>query len=327
MMLDFGNTLINTSTQQSLTLTNNCAEAVAGIITTVEGGDANLFTTLNAPTALGVGASRILDIYYSPLTLETRSFANVTFVGSGGENAKVYLFGEPVGVALTVAPNPIDFGFVPLAATAVGCTTVSNQANVSVDVTGTSDFANEGGAFALATTDDATPPNPFTLPITIAGGDSAKVCFQLTPPITQQYSGQLTLTTTDPSGTNPVLQLAGWGGGPQITCAPTTLDFGPIVVGKRSTLPVTCTNTGSPIPATNLIIDPPTASPSVFDPEFDTTTDPYPLDGLAPSASARIDVSYVPTTAVSNDKGTLFIKNNGGMGATIQIPLTGQGTN
>jgi len=137
----------------------------------------------------------------------------------------------------------------------------------------------------------------------------------------------LTLTTTDPSGTNPVLQLAGWGGGPQITCAPTTLDFGPIVVGKRSTLPVTCTNTGSPIPATNLIIDPPTASPSVFDPEFDTTTDPYPLDGLAPSASARIDVSYVPTTAVSNDKGTLFIKNNGGMGATIQIPLTGQGTN
>jgi len=326
MMLDFGNTLINTSTQQSLTLTNNCAEAVAGIITTVEGGDANLFTTLNAPTALGVGASRILDIYYSPLTLETRSFANVTFVGSGGENAKVYLFGEPVGVALTVAPNPIDFGFVPLAATAVGCTTVSNQANVAVNVTGVSGFANEGGAFAVATTDDATPPNPFSLPITLSGGDSAKVCFQFAPPISEQYSGQAVLTTTDPSGTNPVVELTGWGDGPQITCTPTSLDFGPIVDGGSSTLPVTCTNTGSDTPATNLIIQPPIASPVLFYAQFDTSINPYPLNGLAPGESAQIDVTYSPTEA-SNDTGTVSIRNNGGNGQPITIPLMGQGTN
>ena len=105
-----------------------------------------------------------MDISYSPLALETRSTASVVFSGSDGEKATLNLFGEPVGVALTLAPNPINFGYVPLdpVLQPVACTVVSNQSNVPVSITGTSEFENEGGAFALATTDDATPPNPFS---------------------------------------------------------------------------------------------------------------------------------------------------------------------
>jgi len=325
-VLDFGNTLINTTTKKSVMLINKSTASVTGITAALIGGDANLFVVDNAPMTLGAGDSATVDISYSPLALETRSLASVQFSGSDGEKATLNLFGEPVAVALTLAPNPINFGFVPTTTTVVGCTTVSNQANVSVDVTGTSDFANEGGAFALATTDDATPPNPFTLPITIAGGDSAKVCFQFTPPITQQYSGQVTLTTTDPSGTNPVLLLTGWGGGPQISCLPMRIDYGQTLTHSISTVPVLCTNSGSAIPATNLIIEPPTASPFVFSAQFDQTKDVYPLNGLAPGQTAQIDVSYAPT-ATSSDTGAVFIKSNGGKGTTIQIPLTGQGLN
>ena len=72
----------------------------------------------------------------------------------------------------------------------------------------------------------ATPPDPITFPITVAAGASAKVCFALTPPITQQYTGQATLETTDPGGSNPILELTGWGGGPQISCTPTSIAFG-----------------------------------------------------------------------------------------------------
>ena len=90
-----------------------------------------------------------------------------------------------------------------------------------------------------------------------------------------------------------------------------------------------CTNTGTAIPSTNLIIDPPTASPFVFTAQFDETTDVYPLSGLAPGQCAQIDVGYAPTgtSGASGDTGTLFIENNGGQGRTIEIPLSGQGLN
>jgi hypothetical protein len=323
-VLDFGNTLINTTAKKSVTLINQSTAEVDGITATVGGGDENLFTVDNAPMSLPPMGQATVDISYAPLALETRSLANVIFQGGDGEKATLNLFGEPVGVALTVAPNPCDFGYVALLSTAVCCSTVSNQANVAVTVKGLVNFATEGGAFAGSQTDDATPANPAPIPVTIQGGDSAKVCFSFTPPITQQYSGQATLDTDDPSGTNPIVQLTGWGGGPQITCAPLTVAFGQTLDHSVSTVPVICTNTGTAIPTTNLLIDPPTATPYVFTAAFDQSKDIYPLAGLAPGQSAQIDVNYAPTTA-SNDKGTVFVKSNGGQGKTLQIPLTGQG--
>jgi hypothetical protein len=325
-ILDFGNTLLNTTGKKSVMLINKSTAAVSAITASVVGSDAMLFVVDNAPTALAAGASATVDISYSPLALETRSIASVVFTGSDGEKATLNLFGEPVGVALTLTPNPISFGYVALEPIppAVGCTVVTNQSNVPVSITGTSEFENEGGAFAVATTDDATPPNPFSLPITIQGGDNAKVCFSFVPPISQAYNGQVTLTTTDPSGTNPVVSLTGWGGGPQITCAPLSIAFGQTLDHSITTVPVLCTNTGSAIPGVNLTIEPPSASPAVFSAQFDATTDAYPLNGLAPGQIAQIDVSYAPT-GNSNDKGTLFIKSNGGQGKTIEIPLSGQG--
>ncbi len=326
-VLDFGNTLLNTTGKKSVMLINKSTAPVNAITASVVGSDESLFVVDNAPTALAAGASATVDISYSPLALETRSTASVVFKGSDGEQATLNLFGEPVGVALTLAPNPINFGYVTLEPIppAVGCTVVTNQSNVPVSITGTSEFENEGGAFALATTDDATPPNPFSLPITIQGGGNAKVCFSFTPPIGQPYNGQVTLTTNDPSGTNPVVSLTGWGGGPQISCAPLSIAFGQTLDHSITTVPVLCTNSGSAIPGgVNLLIQPPSASPAVFSAQFDATTDAYPLNGLAPGQTAQIDVSYAPT-GNSNDKGTLFIKSNGGQGKTIQIPLTGQG--
>ncbi len=175
-VIDFGNTLLNTTVKRSVVLVNESTSAVSAITASVIGSDASLFTVDNAPTTLAAGASATVDISYSPLALETRSLASVVF--SGSDSATVNLFGEPVGVALTLGPNPINFGYVPLDTNpaAIGCIVVANQSNVPVSITGTSEFENEGGSFALATTDDATPPNPFSLPITIQGGDSAKVC-------------------------------------------------------------------------------------------------------------------------------------------------------
>jgi hypothetical protein len=267
----------------------------------------------------------VVHISFAPDALEIRSIASAIFEGSDKEMATVNLFGEPIGVALSLAPNPINFGYVPLLTSAVACTNVTNQANVTVNVMKVINFTSESNAFEIATTDDSTPPKPFSLPLTLAAGATEKVCFTLTPSVSQQYFTQAQLQTDDPSGTNPIVQLTGWGGGPQISCTPTSVPFGLTLTHSASTVPVICSNTGSQtVPATNLILDPPSASPGVFSAQLDSSNDVYPLDGLAPGQSAQIDVSYSPTNS-SDDKGTLFIKNNGGQGKTVQIPLTGQG--
>jgi hypothetical protein len=214
-VLDFGSALINTTAQKSVTLVNCSTAGVAAISADVIGSDANIFVVDNAPSYLAAGASVSVNISYSPLALETRSLASVVFMGGDGEKATLSLFGEPAGIALTLGPNPINFGYVALQSTAVACTVVTNQSNMPVTIMGTSEFETDGNAFALATTDDATPPNPFSLPITIqVFGASSKVCFSFTPPIAADYNGQVTLTIDIPSVSGPVVSLAGWGGGP-----------------------------------------------------------------------------------------------------------------
>ena len=323
--LDFGTVLINTTTKKTVTLSNASANPVNAITCVLTGADAHLFTLTGCPSSLLPHGAASIEVAFSPLALETRSQAVAAFGGGEGERASLDLAGSPVDEALIVAPNPIDFGYVPLTKTVIGCTTVTNQANVPVDINGVGAFNNQG-AFGTAATDDATPPHSIKFPITIVADTSAKVCFTLTPPVTQEYSGEVTLETTDPSGSNPIVLLTGWGGGPQISCTPSSIDFGSTPTGTTSTVPVICTNPGTAIPSTNLTIDPPLAAPSVFSAQFDSTKDPYPLNGLAPGESAQIDVSYSPT-ATSDDVGTLSIKSNGGKGQTVQIPITGAGVN
>lgn len=79
--------------------------------------------------------------------------------GTSAGNTSGTTTGGPAEAALMVSPNPINFGFVPLPTTAVGCTTVTNQAYAAVEILGANDFI-DAGAFALSQVDDATPPNP-----------------------------------------------------------------------------------------------------------------------------------------------------------------------
>ena len=53
--------------------------------------------------------------------------------------------------------------------------------------------------------------NARCVPVTIQAGANAKLCFSFTPPIAQDYNGQVTLATNDPSETGPVVQLSGQG--------------------------------------------------------------------------------------------------------------------
>lgn len=215
---------------------------------------------------------------------------------------------------LTVSPNLIDFGYVSPGSLAIRCTMVSNPCGASISITGVADFATGDGVFAVAATDD--------FPIAVGGGEHAQVCFSFTPPITQDYTGQATLLTSD--GANPVVQLTGWGGGPEISCTPLTLAFGSVPIGDASVLSVTCYNTGSAAPGVlpPLLIGPLDAGGGVFSAAFDTEINdasrlqpPETLlaksgNGALAAAAGRRSLDRESASAASSvrDAGALLIR-------------------
>jgi hypothetical protein len=264
--------------------------------TSTGGGDASSGTTNGTgpggPTATGTGGT-----------------GATTGSGTGSTT------GACGATALTLSPNPIDFEYGPLNSIVIRCTTISSSCDLPLSLTGIESFENEGGAFAVA------PATSF--PISFLDG-SAQVCFSFNPPITQDYMGQATLVTTDPSDTNPVVQLTGWGGGPEISCTPLTLAFGSVIIGQSSTLPVTCANSGTAIPVVSLTLGPLDAGSEVFSAAFDSSVNPYPADGLQPGQSVQIDVTYSPFEN-TDDFGVVAIPNNGGQKQTPYISLSGRG--
>ena len=145
---------------------------------------------------------------------------------------------------LVLSPPPIDFGYVIPGSSAVECATITNQANLSATIGGV-DFSGQAVAFAVSQSDASNPPQPTPHPVTIPAGASAKVCFSFTPPSAQEYIAGATLKTDDPSGKNPLVVMTGWGGGPQISCVPTSIQFVETLINDAATRFVTCTNSGS----------------------------------------------------------------------------------
>jgi hypothetical protein len=217
-----------------------------------------------------------------------------------------------------VSPNPINFGYVPLELTAIGCTTVSNPCGASVSITGVGSFDTKGGELVVDPTD--------SFPIAISGGGNAQVCFSFTPPITEEVTTQATLITSEPNDSNPVVQLTGWGGGPEILCKPLTLAFGRVMPGQTSPLSVMCTNVGSNIPGLSLLIGPLDAGGGVFSAAFDADNNPYPDGGLQAGQGVQIDVTYAPVDDLGAF-GLLPIPNNGGEKQTPYVSLSGDTLN
>jgi hypothetical protein len=325
--LDFGHTLMNTTQTLPVMLTNTSAAEVDSITCPIgDGENSTGFTVDNCPATLAAGASIQVGISFTPGDGQASSF--VKFNGSEGETALLLLQGEPVATAFTFSPEQLDFGYLPPATSVVECLTASNQANAPFAIEQADlDFEDAGG-FALSASDNAMPPNPIAYPLTISAGESAKICYSFAPSTAEhQYAGQTMIATNDPNLRFLTIGLFGWGGGPQITCTPTSIDFGPSPINDIQSVPVTCTNTGTAIPGVTLTIGTPTVmSSGAFSASFDPTTNPYPAAGLAPGQKAQIDAIYLPT-AVESDTGTLMIPSNGGQGQGVSISLGGEGTN
>lgn len=321
--LDFGYVPVGTTTTQQVALTNQCNALLTIADITVEGPDLSLFVVGLAPATLGPSGFGTTSISYSPIAYTGESTAAVTFSLSDGEAVTLNLSGHPIGSPLRLSPTAIDFGFVRLMTTVIGCTTVTNYSSAAIDVTGVASFTTEGGTFALSPVDDSTPPNPAPIPVSIPGGGSAKLCFSFTPPITQQYSGQATLVTDNPAVISPTMELTGWGGGPHLSCTPTSIDFGQTLDHSVTSIQIVCWNTGSAIPDAGLLVELEIVGPQASAFSAELAPPGEPMGGFAPGQSFEIDLLFMPGDGGDYD-ATLVVESNAG---DVKIPLSLQGLN
>jgi hypothetical protein len=103
---------------------------------------------------------------------------------------------------------------------------------------------------------------------------------------------------------------------PQLTCAPTSLRFGKVIVGQTQTLLVTLTNSGQ----TSVTV----SGMSVSNAQFTTSSLSLPLV-LPAGESADVSVSFTPT-ARNSTEGTIQFSSNAS-NPTFRLWVGGAGTN
>ncbi|MCK6547174.1 choice-of-anchor D domain-containing protein [Myxococcota bacterium] len=237
--LDFGAVVVGSAPSLSLTLTNQSAVDVPVSITEPSGPDALAFTrTIDAPNdegtlVLAAGAS--VDVRVSLLATEPGPVVAILALSlcEGGCPAVVTLVAEVISTGL-VCPTRVDFG----ASNPGRCTSAivrcENRGNID-EVLGEGSVIGPGAdAFSLPAA---------TIPATIAPGEALELEPLFCPASVGDRYGTLRLTATTSAFEHDVT-LLGHGGGPELRCAPSSLDFGVLGVGAEASRTITCENSG-----------------------------------------------------------------------------------
>ncbi|MHB8419636.1 MAG: choice-of-anchor D domain-containing protein [Myxococcales bacterium] len=319
--LDFGRVVIHTSWPKSITLTNASAAAVTVTLSAVQGSDASLFTLGTLPQAtMAPGQTETLTVVYAPIVVSSApstAFFSISEC-AGCAALPISLRGQPVDTGLSVTPNPLDFGFVPLSsAGVVKSITLANVANRDIH------FAT------LPLLDTGHPAAAFSpsgwpaFPLTLHAGQSQAIAVAFAPTALEEFTGSITFYSDDPQATQVTVPLDGTGGGPTISCLPASLSFGQVALGAPVTQQLLCTNVGQDVPgnpASALQLTALTVKgDAAFSARFDATP---PASGLASGQSLVIDVTYAPSLAQA-DQGTLHIASNDGVTPDTAVPLAG----
>jgi hypothetical protein len=233
-----------------------------------------------------------------------RSVYDLAYCSSGCSD-QVTLSGAATVTCLSVAPDSLDFGFVP----GERGVTISNACDQGYSLGGSPIITSvdSSGAFRLATGDPGGASE-------IAGGGQLWVGVVFVPTNSQEYDGLLTLPFADPGEREFGVTLKGFGGGgPVASCTPLQIGFGPNAVGIPSSQLIRCANVGADVyghPETELFILPHSDNPSfsacALDPETGVCIGPD-AGGIRPGEAAYLDVTYTPSDPGSEGANlTLF---------------------
>jgi hypothetical protein len=150
---------------------------------------------------------------------------------------------------------------------------------------------------------------------TIGAHDSITVGLRFTAKDELSYTGNLTLTTDEPTGGTLSINLSGKGINSKLVVEPSDIDFGEVDTMKTKDSTFTIKNSGT---ATTSI----TSLTYSGSPSFTFTSDITTPFSLAPDSIAIIRVHFAPTL-VADESGTITITAS--EGSPIDVTLHGKG--
>ena len=296
----FSNVAVNTSSvAQTVTLINT-GTATLNISSIGVSGD--FAQANNCGTSLAAGADCGLTITFTPTATGTRNGTLTIIDNAAGSPQQVALTGSGVtasGPVASLSLTSLSFGNqVVNTSSPVQTITLSNPGKASLTIT------------LVGISGDFTQTN--TCGTSLTAGTSCVLTVTFTPATTGALGGTLSITD-NASGSPQQVALTGTGVSPgQLTANPSSIAFGPVIVGQGSTQPVKLTNTGG----ASL-----TVSASTSGPGFSVSG--LTLLTLAAGASSTFNVSFTPSNPGSAT-GSVSLSNTGATSPVV-VSLSGTG--
>jgi len=301
--LNFGNTLVGTSSSQAVSVSNSGTGSVNISQITITGAGYS-FSGFPGAVTLAAGQSLSLSVSFTPAIAGSAAGSLSVVSSATNSPTTISLSGSGVQPQISVIPASVSFGSVTVGLTNTQTLTITNPGTANLSVTQAS---LAGTGFGLS---------GLTLPLSVPPGGSSAFTVSFKPASASSFSGSLTLVNNTPNSP-VVVALAGTGVSPvlQLTASPTSVGFGSIPTGSSATQSVALTNTGN----SNVSL----SQVSVSGTGFSASGLALPLT-LAAGQSTSFSATFAPTTAGSVS-GSVTVTSNA-TNSPASISLSGSGT-
>ncbi|WP_373048913.1 choice-of-anchor D domain-containing protein [Vulgatibacter sp.] len=257
--VDFGKVEIGEIAKGEVTCTNNTELETLLTADKPSGADREFFTYSAIPpegVLVPAGTPIRIPVSYNAASRGERLAHFTLYAGRANDEDRktlktIRLRGEGITSAIEVSADcanngKLDFGYVPPGAKLEKTFTIRNVGSSPLNV---SNLALEGASSPAFTIKSRTPiAIPSDDPATPEKENEAEIAVEFAPLDLGSKMG--TIQITNSSNGTPVARacLQGYGGGPIISCSPSTIDFGPVAVGIPGDREYVCTNAGTDNP-------------------------------------------------------------------------------
>jgi hypothetical protein len=298
---NFNNVVVNSSSQQTFTLTNsgNTTITINQVSSTGTGFSG---TGLTVGQHIAAGANATFTATFAPTTTGAAS-GNVVITSTATNlTLTIPLSGTGTQGALSANPASINFGAVINGASASVPVTLTNTGTAAVSVTA---HSVTGTGFTLT---------GWTAPASLTPGQTTSFTVTFAPTTAGSKTGSVSITSNAPRSPL-VINLSGSGTATQATMTvnPSPVAFNNINVGSNSTQTVTLTNTGN----ATLNITAATISGTGYTMNL---TAPRSVNA---GANTQFTVTFAPTASGSSSGSVHITSNAAGSPATISLSGTG----